>query len=230
MEESKDCNVDIDIDVLFRRRRKRRKIFGEGEYLFSGGKENQRRKRRKIFGEDLPRILRSLSFGLETFANFWRVSVSVLENLVSEKVSVLVSENLVSEKKYRFRCRRILSRIKRIGFGFVLEKKSRYRFRSKFWYRHSVTPIIIGKHFKVLISETMSQPSISNPHIRNKPPQEQLSSYLKQCLSHHYISHPHIRNNNVSATPRAAILISETMSQPPLYQPSSYPKQCVSQP
>ena len=86
MEESKDCNVDSDIDVLFQRRRKRRKIFG-GEYLFSGGKENQRKKRRKIFGEDLSRILRSLgfSFGHETFANFWRVSVSVSENLVSEK-------------------------------------------------------------------------------------------------------------------------------------------------
>ena len=109
MEESKDCNVDIDINILFQRRRKRRKIFGEGEYLFSGGKENQRRKRREIFGEDLSRILRSLGFGfgLETFANFWRVSVSVSENLVSEKSlgfgfgefglgkKVSVSENLV---------------------------------------------------------------------------------------------------------------------------------------
>ena len=47
------------------------KIIG-GEYLFSGGKENQRRKRRKIFGEDLSRTLRSPGFGfcLETFANF----------------------------------------------------------------------------------------------------------------------------------------------------------------
>ena len=107
MEESKDCNVDIDIDVLFRRRRKRRKIFGEGEYLFSGGKENQRRKRREIFGEDLSRILRSLSFsfGHETFANFWRVSVSVLENLVSEK-------------KSRFWFWRIWSWKKSLGFGF----------------------------------------------------------------------------------------------------------------
>ena len=48
-------------------------------------------------------MLRSLGFGLglETFANFWRVSVLVLENLVSGK-------------------------------------KSRFWFRSKFWYRHSV--------------------------------------------------------------------------------------------
>ena len=57
MEESRDYYIDVDIDVLFRveekRRRKRRKIFGEGEYLFSGGEEKQRRKRRKIFGEDL---------------------------------------------------------------------------------------------------------------------------------------------------------------------------------
>ena len=87
MEESKDCNVDIDIDVLLRRRRKRRKIFGEGEYLFSGGKENQRRKRKTLFGEVLSRIFRSLGFGtgFETFVNFWRASVSVPENLVLEK-------------------------------------------------------------------------------------------------------------------------------------------------
>ena len=59
--------------------------------------------------------------GFETFANFFRVSVSVLENLVSEKslgfgfgkfglgkkVSVSVSENLVSETKFWFRFRKI---------------------------------------------------------------------------------------------------------------------------
>ena len=50
MEKRKDCYIDV--DFLFRRRRKRRMIFGEGEYLFSGGEEKQRRKRRKIFGED----------------------------------------------------------------------------------------------------------------------------------------------------------------------------------
>ena len=37
--------------------------------------------------------------GFETFANFWRVSVSVSENLVSEKKSISVSKNLVSGKK-----------------------------------------------------------------------------------------------------------------------------------
>ena len=43
--------------------------------------------------------------GIETFANFLRVSVSV-------------SENLVSEKKSRFRFRRIWSGGKSICFGF----------------------------------------------------------------------------------------------------------------
>ena len=66
MEESKDYYIDVDIDVLFRveekRRRKRRKIFGEGEYLFSGGEEKQRRKRRKIFGEDLSVKILASSF------------------------------------------------------------------------------------------------------------------------------------------------------------------------
>ena len=62
----------------------------------------------------MSRILRGLGFGLglETFANFWRVSVSVSENLVSEKnhgfgfgkfglgkkVSVSVLENMVWKK------------------------------------------------------------------------------------------------------------------------------------
>ena len=85
-------------------------------------------------------MLRSLGLGLglETFAKFLRVSVSV-------------SENLVSEKKSQFR--NIWSRKKSLGFGefglrkkvlvsvsknWVSEEKSRYRLRSKFWYRHSV--------------------------------------------------------------------------------------------
>ena len=101
--------------------------------------ENQRRKRRKIFGEDLSRILRSLGFGfgLETFANFWRVSVSVSENLVSEKsigfdfgefglgkkVSVSVSEIFALGKKSWFWFRKIWSRKKSLGFGkFVIRK------------------------------------------------------------------------------------------------------------
>ena len=81
-------------------------------------------------------MLRSLSFGLglETFAKFFMISVSV-------------SKNLVSEKKYRFR--NFCQFFEGIGFGFekfgigkkvsvsvsenlVSEKKSRYRFR-KIW-------------------------------------------------------------------------------------------------
>ena len=52
-------------------------------------------------------MLKSLGFGLglETFANFW-------------KVSVLVSENLVSEKKSHIWFRNIWSRKKSISLGF----------------------------------------------------------------------------------------------------------------
>ena len=70
--------------------------------------------------------------GFETFAKSLRVSVSVSENLVSEKksrfrfrkkmvlekVSVSVSENLVLEKKSRFRFRKNLVSEKSLGFGF----------------------------------------------------------------------------------------------------------------
>merc|ERR1719284_1320791 len=62
--------------------------------------------------------------GFETFANFLRVSVSV-------------SENLVSEKKSRYRFRKIWYRKKSLGIGFgkfSIRKKYRYRFR-KIWYR-----------------------------------------------------------------------------------------------
>ena len=106
-------------------------------------------------------MLRSLGLvlSLETFAKFLRVSVS--DNLVSEKVSV--SEKFGPGKKSRFR--KIYSRKKvliskklvpekSLGLSFgkfcikkvlvsvsenlVSEKKSLYRFRSKFWYRHLV--------------------------------------------------------------------------------------------
>ena len=64
---------------------------------------------------------------------------------LGKKVSVSVSEILVSEKKYRIRSRKIWYRKKSLGFGFGtfgIGKKSRYRFRSKFWYRHSVVPMM----------------------------------------------------------------------------------------
>ena len=48
---------------------------------------------------------KSIGFGFETFANFLRVSVSVLENLVSEK-------------KSRYRFRKIWYRKKSLGIGF----------------------------------------------------------------------------------------------------------------
>ena len=58
---------------------------------------------------------KSLGFGFGKFGLGKKVSVSVSEKFgLGKKVSVSVSENLVSEKR------------------------SRYQFRSKFWYRHSV--------------------------------------------------------------------------------------------
>ena len=85
-------------------------------------------------------MLRSLGLGLglETFANFLRVSV-------------LVSENLVTGKKSQFGFRKIWSRKKSIGFGFGkfgfgkqvsvskkfgLGQKSRFR---NIWFRKKVS-------------------------------------------------------------------------------------------
>ena len=61
----------------------------------------------QIFRISFQKMLRSLGLGLglETFAKFLRVSVSV-------------SKNLVSEKKSRFWLRKIWSQKKSIGFGF----------------------------------------------------------------------------------------------------------------
>ena len=114
MEESKGCYID----VYVRRRRKKRKISREGEYLFFWRRRNTEEKEENIWRRSLQKvskILRSLGFslGLETFANFWRVSV-------------LVSENLVSGKKSRFWFRKIWSQKKIMGFGyreFGLEKR-----------------------------------------------------------------------------------------------------------
>jgi len=75
----------------------------------------------QIFRISFQKMLRSLGFGLglETFAKFLRVSVSVSKNLVSEKkVSVSVSEKFGLGKKSRFRFRKIWSRKRSLGIGF----------------------------------------------------------------------------------------------------------------
>ena len=79
--------------------------------------------------------------GFETFANFLRVSVSV-------------SENLVSEKKSRYQFRKIWYRKKSLGIGFGkfgIGKKSRYRFW-KIWYRKKSLGIGFGKKVSVSVS------------------------------------------------------------------------------
>ena len=75
----------------------------------------------------MSKILRSLGFslGLETFANFWRVSVLVLENLVSGKMSRFWFRKIWSQKKIMGFGYREFGLEKRISFGkFGIEKKS----------------------------------------------------------------------------------------------------------
>ena len=108
----------------------------------------------QIFRISFQKMLRSLGLGLglETFAKFLRVSVSV-------------SKNLVSEKKSRFRFRKNLVSEKSLGFGkfglgrkvsvsvsekFGLGKKSRFRFR-KIWYRKKSLGIGFGQNFGIVI-------------------------------------------------------------------------------
>ena len=63
----------------------------KSKYLFFWRRrKTEKEKEENIWTQSLQklsRILRSLDFGLSlaTFANFWRVSVSLSENLVSEK-------------------------------------------------------------------------------------------------------------------------------------------------
>ena len=96
--------------------------------------------------QKLSRILRGLGRG--TFANFWKVLVSVSQNFVSKKslgfgfgkfglekkVLVSILENLVSEKSISF------------SFGeFGLRKKYQFQFR-KIWYRKK------GHRIRILFS------------------------------------------------------------------------------
>ena len=73
----------------------------------------------QIFRISFQKMLRSLGLGLglETFAKFLRVSVSVSKNLVSEKSLGFGFGKIWSRKKSRFRFRKIWSRKKSIGFG-----------------------------------------------------------------------------------------------------------------
>ena len=120
----------------------------------------------QIFRISFQKMLRSLGLGLglETFAKFLRVSVSVSKNLVSEKKSRF-RKNLVSEKslgfgfgkfglgrKYRFRFRKNLVSVL-VSENLVSQKKSRYRFRSNFWYRYSV---LVSKHVLLSISNYLT--------------------------------------------------------------------------
>ena len=149
-EESKDCYVDV--DVLFRRRRKTEKNgkekggkYSERDITFFWRRKAEREKEENIWKwslQNLSRIFRSLSFGLETFANFWRVLELVSENLVSRKKSLGFGFGEFGlGKKYWFRFQKIWS-LKRVSVSvsenMVSEKKFRCRFRSKFCYRHSV--------------------------------------------------------------------------------------------
>ena len=92
MEESKDCNVDIDIDIQFGLGKK----VSVSENLVSERKS--RFRFRKIWSRK-----KSLGFG---FGKIWS----------RKKVLVSVSENLVSEKKSRFR--KIWYRKKSLVIGF----------------------------------------------------------------------------------------------------------------
>ena len=85
-------------------------------------------------------MLRSLGFGLglETFAKFLRVSVSV-------------SKNLVSEKSLGFGFGKFgLGRKVSVSEKFGLGKKSRCRFR-KIWYRKKSIGIAFGQNFGIVI-------------------------------------------------------------------------------
>ena len=118
----------------------------------------------QIFRISFQKMLRSLGLGLglETFAKFLRVSVSVPDNLVSEKKSRFwFWENLVSEKKSWFRFRKNLFSEKSLGFGFGkfgFGKKSRFRFLKKFglgkksrfrkiWSRKRKNPVLASPKF-----------------------------------------------------------------------------------
>ena len=128
--------------------------------------------------------IRDWHFDIETspfrdFCQFFRVSVSVSENLVSEKksqfrkiwsrkkVSVSVSESLVSTRKSRLR--KIWSQKKSLGFSFRefgLWKKFRFR---KIWSRKKVL---------VLVSENLiSEKKKTNNNKDTRPSKQRKSLF-----------------------------------------------------
>ena len=127
MKESKDYST---LTLTFysegegERRKKRGEIFGEGEYLFFRRRRKTEKEKEgniwRRFLQKLSRILKSLSFslGLETFANFWRVSISVSENLVLEKSMCFGFRKFGLGKKSLFRFWKIWYRKKSLGIGF----------------------------------------------------------------------------------------------------------------
>ena len=122
MEESKDCNIDIDVDVLFRRMKEniwRRRI------SFFWRKRKPEEKGGNIWKRYLKDIEKSqFRFQSRDFCQFLEgFGISFGEFGLGKKVSVLVLENLVSEKKSRFRFRRIWSRKKvSVSENLVSEK------------------------------------------------------------------------------------------------------------
>ena len=92
--------------------------------------------------------------GFETFAKSLRASVSVSENLVSEKSLGFGFEKFGLGKKI------LVSVSEKFGLGrkvsvlvsekFSLRKKSRFRFR-KIWYRKKSLGISFGQNFGIVI-------------------------------------------------------------------------------
>ena len=117
MEESKDCNIDIDVDVLFRRMKEniwRRRI------SFFWRKRKPEEKGENIWKRYLKDIEKSqFRFQSRDFCQFSEgFGIAFQQFSLGKEVSVLVLENLVFAKKYLFRFRRIWSRKKSLGFGF----------------------------------------------------------------------------------------------------------------
>ena len=92
MQECKDCLVDVTLMFYAGGEEKGGKYLEKENIFFWRRRNIEKEKDENIWRrslQKLSRILRSLSFrlGLETFANFWRGSISVSENLASEKKS-----------------------------------------------------------------------------------------------------------------------------------------------